>query len=72
MIKLEFGFDGGNCGLYNRWFWCNFSSLEGNKWRPQTLYKNKSQIDEDLNVKSEIILEEKLRNAWETLGWGGP
>lgn len=71
MIKVEFGFDGGNCSLYNRWFWCNCPSLEGNKWRPQTLYKNKSQIDEDLNVKSEIILEEKLRNAWETLGWGG-
>lgn len=72
MIKVEFGFDGGKCGLYNRWFWCNCPSLEENKRRPQTLYKTKFQIDEDLNVKSEIILEENLGNGCETLGWEGP
>lgn len=72
MIKVEFGFDGGRCGLYNKWLWCNCLSLEGNKWQPQTLYKNKFQMDKGLNVKSEIILEENLGNACETLGWQRP
>lgn len=42
MIKLEFGFDKGKCGLCNKGLFLNWPSLDGNKGRPQTL--NKKEI----------------------------
>lgn len=43
MIKLEFGFDKGKCGLCNKGLFLNWPSLAGNRGRPQTLNKNKFQ-----------------------------
>ena len=54
----------GKNSLFNKWFWKNCSYMQKNEIRTcyHTTYKNKVKVDNDLNIRLEIIklLEENL------------